>query len=568
MYREPKVWTGAILLGCAVGMSAITRLEVAFAGLALAAWLIFVRRGKYRLWPLALIIIFIASAFIIPVALHNRQGGGNFLITPVGAAEVYRGFNRDATGTYTVTRADFTTRFDYFKYLWLDFRLEPRRFIELILHKLGLFFSATEPGNNLSYSRAGESISTALRMNPLDFRILLALTIFGMVPLWHGNRQVLLAFLSACGAMFAMTMAIWIEARIRTPIIIAMIPCAAYGLADIAGNARNIVFWQRRIGIILVLMAGFSLSWLAENYLPRKVVISTLPSGVQRLDALYNNELRLVGYRIEEQYSPHGIFSPFRPYVVSFYWMLEQPTTIDYSFALKFVVDSQAIDQFDHPIGYVSYPKRSTSEWEPGQIYVEHVGMIVNRFDVPTEISGHLWLDIYPGRDASRLFTPTGSSSSTLELARPAIIWGEGLFKSTNLIENEENQADLVFGDLLILRGWNLPSRGQHDETVTVTLGWQTTDKQIRDSYAIGVYLQNEHGDFVANFDSPPRNGDLLTSSLPPRYALEDWRVLSLPAQPGTYRVYVAVYRQDNGERLPIAGSAETLGLVGSIQIE
>jgi hypothetical protein len=546
MYRMPHRWIGALLLGFVIGFGAITRLEIAVAAFALTVWLVIVRfRQKRSLLPFALTVL-VVIAFIAPVALHNRQGGADYLITPVGSTEIYRGFNRDANGIYSVSRADFTTGFDYYHFLALDIQLEPLRFVELVLRKIGLFFSATEPGNNLNYMIAGENVSPALRFNPLDFRVLIVLTAFGVTALWREKRAILLPFLAICGGMFVMTMLIWIEARIRAPIIAAMIPVAAYGVDNLWQGFRRPAFWRQRLPLIAVLVIALFLSWVAENNLPRDVTIGSLPQNAQPVDALYNSELRLVGYRIEDQYTDRGRFEPFRPYVVTLYWMLERPTSIDYSYALKFVVDDQAIDQFDYPLGYVNYPQIGTSDWNVGAIYVEHVGMALRAFEAPTEISGHLWLEVYPERDLDQLFEPVGAGTSPLELARPAVMWGTGLFPTLNstLIDA---QPDVNFGDLLVLQGWVLPDEGQPGEAIGITLGWQTTSTQIRDSYVIGIYFQNEAGEYVANNDSPPRSGQLLTNSLPPLYRLEDERTVTLPETPGMYQIYVAVYRQNDG---------------------
>lgn len=565
MYRVPRRWIGAALLGCVIGIGVITRLEIAVAAIALSLWLFIVRWRKHSPAP-CILTIALALVFILPVVLHNRAGGADFLITPVGAAEVYRGFNRDANGINTASRAYLTTHFDYYTFLAQDIRLEPLRFIELVLRKLGLFFSATEPGNNLDYAAAGEAVSTGLRLNPLDFRILIVLTAFGVVALWRDHRTVLFSFLAVCAAMLVMTMLIWVEARIRAPIIAAMIPCAAYGLYDLVTHFRQVAFWRQQLWLIAALMVGLSLAWVAEYNLPRKVTVGELPANAVPVNALYNDELRLVGYRIEDSYSARGMFQPFRPYVVSLYWKLERPTTINYSFALKYIVADKALDQFDHPIGFVSYPQRATSQWEADRIYVEHVGLGIRRFDVPVEISGHLWLEVYPERRFTEVLQPAGMASTQLELAHPAIAWGEGKPYSSKI--DDASQEDLHFGDLLILRAWDLPAEGQAGETITLTMGWQTTSLQIQDSYIIGVYLQNDAGEYVVNFDSPPRYGELLTSSLPPQYRLEDQRDLTLPQQPGSYRVYIAVYRQDNGERLSLSPSGETLALIGLVQVQ
>jgi len=370
-----------------------------------------------------------------------------------------------------------------------------------------------------------------------------------------------------CGGMFVMTMLIWIEARIRAPIIAAMIPVAAYGIHDLWQGFRRPTFWKQRLPLIAVLVIALILSWVAEENLPRKVTTSSLPQNAQMVNALYNDELRLVGYRIEDQYTDRGRFEPFRPYVVTLYWMLERPTSIDYSYALKLVVADQAVDQFDHPLGYVNYPQIWTSDWNVGSIYVEHIGMVVRTFEAPTEISGHLWLEVYPERNADQLFEPVGAGLSPLELARPAVVWGTGLFPTLNptLIDA---QPDVYFGDLLILQGWLMPEVGRPGEVTTFTLGWQTTSIQIRDSYIMGIYFQNANGEYVANNDSPPLSGQLLTNSLPPLYQLEDERTVTLPETPGMYQIYVAVYRQSDGIRLAVKNSAETLVPIGVIQVE
>lgn len=567
MYRMPRYWIGAILLGFVIGFGAITRLEIAVSAFALTAWLFVVRlTGKSSLLPFVLTLL-VTVGFIAPVVLHNRQGEADFLITPVGMTEIYRGFNRDANGIYFVSRADFTTRFDYFHYLALDVQLGPLRFIELVLRKTGLFFSATEAGNNLNYIISGKNVSPVLRFNPLDFRVLIVLTGFGIVALWREKRAILLPFLVVCGGMFVMTMLIWIEARIRAPIIVAMIPLAAYGVDNLWQGIRRPTFWRQNLLLVAVMVITLTLSWVAENNLPRKVTTGSLPQNAQRVNALYNDELRLVGYRIEDQYTDRGHFEPFRPYVVTLYWMVERPTSIDYSYALKFVIESQAIDQFDHPLGYVNYPQIGTSDWKVGTIYVEHVGMAVRTFDVTTEISGHLWLEVYPERNAEQLFEPVGVGASPLELAHPAVMWGSGLFPTLNpaLINI---QPDVNFGDLLVLEGWLLPSEGHPGEIATITLGWQTTSNQIRDSYIIGVYFQNANGDYIANNDSPPRSGQLLTNSLPPLYQFEDERNVVLPETPGTYQIYVGVYRQYDGIRLAVNNSTETLVPIGVIQVK
>lgn len=576
----PHGWIGAILVGAAAGIGAITRFEAGVAAAAPGLWLLWRRGLRRTLLPLALAALS-GAAFVLPVMIHNRLGGADYAITPVGPTEVYRGWNRDATGVYQGTRADITTRIEPFHYLLLDAQLEPGRILELALHKIGLFVSRNEAGNNLNYVVSGKNVSAALRANPLDFRALLVGAAIGMLVLWRDDRPTLLLFLTAGAAMFAMTLLIWVEARIRLPIIAALIPCAAYGVWRVMIVLRNLASqtfrgnftqrdgsefsWARFAIMFFALFALLGLAAAAENHLPNPVTRAALPPDAQHSNAVYDETLRLVGYEIQEQYSPAGYFQPFRPYVVTLYWDVLKPTSVDYSFSLKFLIDGEPLDEFDYPIGAVSYPERRTSMWQPGTIYVEHVGMAVRRFDAPQEISGHLFLTVYPERDFERAVTAAGASVPHLELARPAVMWGSGAFST---LDADATQANLRFGDLLMLRAWHVPASGPAGATLEIVLGWETTATPIRHSYAIGVYLQDENGVFVANFDAPPRNGRLLTTSLPPGYRLEDARAVVLPETPGVYRVYVGVYRQDTGERLPINGTPETLGQIGTLVVQ
>ncbi len=204
--------------------------------------------------PFALTVL-VVIAFIAPVALHNRQGGGDYMITPVGATAIYVSFNRDGSGIAFTSRADFTTRFDYYHFLALNIQLEPLRFVELVLRKIGLFFSAIELGNNLNYMLAGEIISPILRFNPFDFRVLFVLTTFGIMALWREKRALLIPFFVICGGMFFMTMLIYVEARIRTPIIAAMVPLAAYGIHNLWQGFRRSTFWKQRLPLIAILVS-------------------------------------------------------------------------------------------------------------------------------------------------------------------------------------------------------------------------------------------------------------------------------------------------------------------------
>lgn len=570
LWRYPRQWVGAVLLGLSVGIAALTRFEAAAVGLALALWLLWVRRDRSAWLQMALAGI-VALGAISPVVLHNRAGGAGYLITPVGSAEIYRGNNRDTDGTYGGRQASATTGYDYWYFLAQDIALNPRRFAELTARKAGLLLSASEPGNNLNYVISGVGVSPALRWNPLDFRWLLAAALAGLYAALRAgqdSRRAALALSVGALALLAMTLLIWVEARIRTPVIIPLTPLAAFGIVMLVRSLRrtNAAYrWRRRdLWLAPFILLLFALSWLAETRLPGPNFIAAPPRDLVPAGLVYDDALRLIGWRVQPNYSPAGTIQPFRPYVVSLYWELLEDTEIDYSFSLVFLVDGEPLITFDHPIGVVAYPDTPTSAWPQGARFAEHIGLTWRSFEGLVEISGDLLLYVYPNREAENLLTPAGLTAPSVRIDQPAIIWDTGRFETLNAAR----EPAATFADLFHLRDYQLPERGAAGAEVDVVLGWQTLDRPIDRSYAIAVSLFDEQGAFVATFDGPPRDGRLLTSSLPANYLLEDRRRIRLPAVPGTYRVYVALYDYETLARLPLPCSENDLYPLGAIIVQ
>jgi len=574
--RSPRAWGAAALFGLSFGALALTRFDALLLGPIFGLWLLAVRRDRRAFLQVGLAAL-LCVAVILPVALHNRAGGAPYLITPVGQQELYRGNNRDTGGDWGGGQASATTSDRYLQTLWKDIRLAPRRFAELELRKIGLFLSAGEPGNNLSYVGAGRNLSRALRWNPLSFPVLLALFGFGLAQLAQQRRWDLVAlFASSLLATLAATLTIWVEARIRTPGVVILWPVVAYGLVraaeQLAGWRRA---WRERRAapawrevrlifaplpvLALVLIAAP----LAADRLPRPLTVEALPASVQRADAVYDGTLRLLGWEIQEEYSRAGIIRPFDPYVVSLYWTLLQPTAADYSFALALVIDGERVTGFDHPIGRVSYPDHPTSQWEPGTLYVEHVGLSYKGFEGPIERSGDLLLAVYPERRADAVLPAEGirGSPAHLRLAQPAIIWGPGR------LPDLATPTDIPFGDVLRLRGWTAPAEGRAGDAVEITLGWQTTRTPITRLLIFSVQLLDASGQSAAQKDSPPHDGQLLSTSLPTDYRFADTKTLTLPEAPGSYQLVALIYDYETGQRLAVPGQPDAMLPLGELVV-
>ncbi len=418
LWRQPRNWTGAVIFGLSIGVIILMRRELAIIAPVMGLWLLWKVRKWRTLFQVTLAAI-VALLVILPVVLHNRAGGADYLITPVGATETYRGNNRDADGTYGGRQASQTTDVDYLHYLLQDILLVPGRFIELQLHKIGLYLSSSEPGNNLNYVISGENISPALALNPLNFTLLLVLFLLGI---WAGLKQHQAA-VWLLGLIFLTIMVsgliVWIEARLRTPVVVVMIPAAAYGivyvweqipkiwrqLADHQSLGGEILKWVFP-AVMIALVLLFS-DWAVQQ-LPHSLTVPDLPPSAHATNIVYDNTLEFVGWQVQEQYSRAGIIQPFYPYVVSLYWKLLKPATIDYSFSLADYVDGQRVLGFDYPIGLVAYPDHPTSAWNTDTIYVEHVGLTYKRFDGLVNVTGELLLFVYPERDAEALLPAAG----------------------------------------------------------------------------------------------------------------------------------------------------------------
>lgn len=565
LWRNPGAWVGAVLLGLCSGAAAVTRFEVAALGPVCGLWLIAVRRDRRTLLQVGLAAV-LAAAVIAPVALHNRSGGADYLITPVGPTEIHRGNSRDAPGVYGKSNSTQNTFYDHFQYLAKDIALEPARFVQLVLYKTALFLSHHEPGNNLNFFDSGVQVSRALAWNPLNFTMLLAATIYGMARLWQNGQKLSVSLLLAAAAGFMGTvLLIWVEARLRTPVIVMMLPAAAYGVIDLADRLRRAPVAALRQSLPLFAVTGALLLAvrLGVDYLPRKVSVDALPADAVPAHVVYDGVLELVGWKTQEQYSPHNHFVPFRPYVVSLYWRLLEPVDVDYSFALKFLVDDAEMTGFDHPIGDVVYPYRTTSELDAGPIYVEHVSLSYRRFDGPFEQTGRLELVVYPERDFARAVpgvAPDGRAYPELVLGQPALTLGGGTSEAAA-------GEHIAFGKVLVLTGWDVPEQGRAGESITIRTGWRTTDERMTASYVIGVYLFRD-GAFVCNTDGPPHDGRWLTLSIPADYQFDDVKLLQLPSEGGDYEVRVGVYSADDGARLPVANAVDDLYPIGRIRVE
>jgi hypothetical protein len=599
LWRKPNNWTGAVLFGLSFGALAIARFELIALAPLMGLWLIWKQRNRRTMYQMLLAAV-LALAVMLPTIIRNRTHGADYWITPTGPAEIYRGNNRDADGTYGGGQASATVIGDYYSFLLKDIQLNIPRFIQLELHKIGLYFSRNEPGNNLNYVISGVQFSPALKVNPLNFSILMGLFLFSIVIALYKREPAAVLFGLMFLGMMAVTMLIWIEGRIRAPVVAVMIPVVAYGIVTVVGMVKGKLYAKialtpnpspKRRGeseftsspsllaergaggevkllliaaaasVIALLIAGFF-----ETSLPQPVTIGALPNNAHVANAIYDGTLKLLGWNVEQQYSHAGTIQPRHPYVVSLYWELVKPTSINYSYSLGYYQDGPSIISYDQPVGGISYPHTPTSQWDTNRIYVDRVSITYDYYTGPLDRTGSLLLTVYPWRSAEQILPAEGLPGNPIhiQLAQLAIVNPPGQLPK-NLSTDSQPSA---FGDKLILKGWQFQSSAKPGEKVPVTLGWETTSVPIERSYSLAVYVFTSSNKFVAQADSAPHDGALLTLSLPTGYKFADVKNVPIPTDPDTYSLYVGIYDNETHDRLAVSGTTDNLKKIGEVKVE
>jgi hypothetical protein len=128
------------------------------------------------------------------------------------------------------------------------------------------------------------------------------------------------------------------------------------------------------------------------------------------------------------------------------------------------------------------------------------------------------------------------------------------------------------FAGEIIFHGYSLPDAPfAPGQRFPLKLIWQAQTAPAHD-YAIFVQLRDERHITLVSADHQPYRGLLPTSSWPARAVIQEVVWLELPPNilPGTYQIYVGLYRPNNLERLPVLNdrSGENALVVGPIKIQ
>lgn len=257
-----RAWLGC---GAAWGAAALVRENYLLFAAAFAVWyfLRYMTDNQVKLKPMW---FFLAGLFLIilPVTIRNAAVGGDFaLVTSQGGQNFYIGNNpANRTGAYEVP--DFVVANPYweeksfrefaektqgrklgagevsafYRKQALDwFSENPGSGFALLGKKSLLFFNNYEVADNQSIYFM-ERYSSLLWMNFLRFGLIAPLGILGLVLLWRRRAELAPLYIFAI-VYAASVIPFFIFGRYRLPVILPLLPCAAFGIFWIIERFRQ-----------------------------------------------------------------------------------------------------------------------------------------------------------------------------------------------------------------------------------------------------------------------------------------------------------------------------------------
>src|SRR5690606_29482175 len=131
------------------------------------------------------------------------------------------------------------------------------------------------------------------------------------------------------------------------------------------------------------------------------------------------------------------------------------------NFYIAYIDNEQRYTGVDRPIGAVSFPHRMTNTWQTGIIHGEVVGFRVDD-DVPQERSGQVRIGVWTADEAGNITNiATGDNQGFFVLDTLAVF--------NPYVEHEVPAlpaSDIVFGELIALKGYAIPETAAPDETI------------------------------------------------------------------------------------------------------
>lgn len=320
--------------------------------------------------------------------------------------------------------------------------------------------------------------------------------------------------------------------------------------------------WQRIVsglcGLALFIFAALSPGlYIAPVYArPALLAEANLPAGIQPVDFVYEDKLRLIGYQL-----PESTVRPAESLPLTLYWHLLKPAGLDYSIYIHLLGrQRQVAGQLDTYPGQGQWP---TTLLSPGNVLVDHYEVPIRpetEAQAPTQLL--VAVGIYDYNEPGRPGRPAANAAGQLVepiIARARLVPWQ--WPDPPRLAQPVNFLDPAGQPLITLLSYELA--GEQD---SLTLNWQANSAIQVDytvfiqAWSLNSQARTSQGGYAAGFDGPPRQGDYPTSLWQPGDIIVDTHPLELSTlTPGSYELLVGLYDPVTGGRLPAFVSGEPL---------
>jgi hypothetical protein len=148
-------------------------------------------------------------------------------------------------------------------------------------------------------------------------------------------------------------------------------------------------------------------------------------------------------------------------------------------------------------------------------------------------------------KDSSQKLPITDEKGNVLK----SVTLDVGLLDSAQpLVATPQVRADSTLEGGIHFIGYDLPANPIASQPITLTLYWSTSSP-IQNDYTVFVHVFDSQGKRIAQADSPPINGDWLTSMWEANRPVIDPHTFTLPS--GQYTIRVGMYDPVTVEPLP-----------------
>ena len=305
------------------------------------------------------------------------------------------------------------------------------------------------------------------------------------------------------------------------------------------------------LGVLAAGLIGLAV-WLplglvAPAYIPAPLLTEAdLPADLPRLNFTYNDEMKLIGVKINTDRVQPGESVP-----VIAYWQALKPMKTDYSVFVHLI--GRGYTSAGQMNTYPGLGLHPTSTLSPGEIVADTYPVPVSGgATAPTRLLVNIGLFDFKeaGRPGIQPLAPDGQPAS------PTVGQLKLLPAQWPVLKGSTPIA--AFADHIILVDDAIAGCTSRDNDCQVILTWQAQGRPATD---YTVFIQLWRGaEFVTGFDTPPLANDYPTGLWEEGEVIVDPHALDLAdLPPGQYRVRAGLYNFISGERLAATAGGQPL---------